>query len=633
MKTKRNCRGVFLLLYLAFFIAQSCQQDDETIIEGTLLSVEQVESTTQIVSGDEIPNVINFVKQQTNDKLQVSLKTTFSDSRQADLVIGNLSIDVVKQITNAYGRSNYSFVMIKTVDSPELSYINYIVKDTRYGMYGYFIEYVPLDQNSEGNLLNDQGEFHGTIRIYNQYGIYVGSNTFNNGVRATSDYENDCDNSNNGGGGQDGGEDPGDGPGDGTGSDGGDGPGPGDGPGDGDSGDGGTGGENIEIIITCGCDPEHEGGVDGNDDCHCTIPDEIVIDIRTPDDYYNKTGKRDPLRYPCSPDNENIQDQPCRCPSDVDDGQTDVDPQDENNDIPILLDLFEIAQLNEYIEPNLTANDLIIISELGIHSELLGYLVNNVNPDGPITFEDALLIVQILEFVNLTDEQIQFLQDNIEIAETILNRLEISNGLEEQDYIREVIDAGLNETLVTTFPLLKFPIGSNYEIEYPRLTQILQQKIPEMANNEIIVNAINGITEAPIDIIIDALQWGKGATVIVEQLGGSGDAEKYGAYRGHLDADLQDNLYIDIDLVNILEQSDDDTCFSIAIELLVAVTILHEYTHLGDFQFSEGYWNDLFLEEGGLDNEAGIVFEIDAFGEALFLDNVELYAQNNGLCD
>ena len=246
-------------------------------------------------------------------------------------------------------------------------------------------------------------------------------------------------------------------------------------------------------------------------------------------------------------------------------------------------------------------------------------LINHINAnlDGP----------------NLTDEQEQFLLENIEIANEILNRLQVSNGLEEQEYIRDIIEAGLNETLVTTFPLLKFPEGSNYEVDYPRLTEILQQKIPEMANNEIIVNAIHGITEAPIDIIVDALQWGKGATVIVEQLGGSGDTERYGAYRGHLDADLQDNLYIDIDLVNILEQSEDDTCFSIAIELLVAVTILHEYTHLGDFQFSEGFWNDLFLEEGGMGNEAGIVFEIDAFGEALYLDNVELYAQNNGLCD
>ena len=250
------------------------------------------------------------------------------------------------------------------------------------------------------------------------------------------------------------------------------------------------------------------------------------------------------------------------------------------------------------------------------------------------TVED-ILILQINALIepNLNEIEELFLRNNIEIANEILSKLQTSNILEAQEYIRNVIDAGLNETLVTTFPLLKFPSGSNYETEYPKLTEILKEKIPEMANNETIVNAINSITEAPIDIIVDALQWGKGATVIVEQLGGSGDTEKYAAYRGHLDADLQDNLYLDIDLVNILEESEDDTCFSIAVELLVAVTILHEYTHLGDFQFLEGYWNDLFLEEGGVDNEAGIVFEIDAFGEALYLDNVELYAQNNGLCD
>jgi len=252
---------------------------------------------------------------------------------------------------------------------------------------------------------------------------------------------------------------------------------------------------------------------------------------------------------------------------------------------------------------------------------------------------EEILILEIKQHISLADNEEQFLFDNINIANEIKDRLEVSNGLEEQNYIREVIEAGLNETLVTAFPLLKYPEGSNYETLYPRLTQVLMEKIPAMAENELIVNAIHGITDAPVDVIIDALQWGNGPEVEIEQLGYTLGApeipefEIYGRFKGHIFPDLANTLFLDIDLAQDLQDSEDGSCFSIAIELLIAVTLLHEYNHLGDFEFGEDFWYNLHLDSGDDSDEAGIVFEFEAFGEQLFRDNIQVYVLNNGLCD
>lgn len=236
------------------------------------------------------------------------------------------------------------------------------------------------DQNwTNGDFHNvDMNYYTGEIRIYNQFGVYVGANTFDNGIRVETDYRHSCDNdtdSSNTGGGSTG-----------------DGSGTGDG--GSNSGTGSTGGDSgpiigIEIITSCGCPPHHDGG-GSNDECTCTKPDQTELIVRTADDYYKKTGKRDPLRHPCPP--IDTSDQNCRCPddSDIPDDQNDVDPSDENTNGGIQLDLYEITALNEFLEPNLTSDQALLITELDIFDELLEFLENNVDPEEPRTFEEAL---------------------------------------------------------------------------------------------------------------------------------------------------------------------------------------------------------------------------------------------------
>jgi len=190
--------------------------------------------------------------------------------------------------------------------------------------------------------------------------------------------------------------------------------------------------------------------------------------------------------------------------------------------------------------------------------------------------------------------------------------------------------AWVNGTLVTAFPLIKYPENSNYETLYPKLTNVLKNDLPKIAQNQIVIDVINEITDAPKETIKEALQWGKGPTIQIQQLGGEGDAEKYGSYRGHLSDDYLDTLFLDIDLVNEFEDSN-ITEISDALSFLIAVTILHEYVHLGDMVFGDNFWGDLFFNEDyDPENEAGIIFEMNIFGEAVWRENAGIILRKIG---
>jgi hypothetical protein len=183
---------------------------------------------------------------------------------------------------------------------------------------------------------------------------------------------------------------------------------------------------------------------------------------------------------------------------------------------------------------------------------------------------------------------------------------------------------------VTASPFIKYPPNSNYATLYPKLTNVLKNDLPKIAHNQKVIDVINEITDAPKETIKEALQWGKGPTIHIQQLGGEGDAEKYGSYRGHLSDDYLNTLFLDIDLVTEFENSN-ITEISDALSFLIAVTILHEYVHLGDIVFGDSFWSDLYSNEVyDPENEAGIVFEKDMFGEAVWKENAGIILRKTG---
>ena len=214
---------------------------------------------------------------------------------------------------------------------------------------------------------------------------------------------------------------------------------------------------------------------------------------------------------------------------------------------------------------------------------------------------------------------------NRDITSQLIGYLELYDTPEQKEFIKTTVigladgitnnvhrilneRAPNNFSTLSPYPYVKYPEDkiAEYISNYPKFTAVLRNDIPNVANNDVILNAINGLTDAPIDVIKDALKWGNGPEIIIEQLGTneSGD-EKNGVYRGHLFENAINILFIDVDLVLEFEQSDNDE-LSDALGFLLAVTVLHEYVHFADMNYGDHFWGELFLSEGGLENEAGV---------------------------
>ncbi|MDY7395718.1 hypothetical protein UMM65_10725 [Aureibaculum sp. 2210JD6-5] len=58
----------------------------------------------------------------------------------------------------------------------------------------------------------------------------------------------------------------------------------------------------------------------------------------------------------------------------------------------------------------------------------------------------------------------------------------------------EIVEAGVNGTLISVAPFFKYPEGSNYASQYPKLTEYLKNKMPNIKDIPLIVNTIRDIT-------------------------------------------------------------------------------------------------------------------------------------------
>lgn len=342
MKTEtklRNLLKLFLLLLLG--VIASCDDDNE--LNNTLQNESQ-NLTSKTISGKDVPNIISFVKNQSNEELEFSLGLKNSANRSHEnLTIGSIQTDEIKQITNDANRSNYTFKVDKQNSTDELSFINYTVKESPDGFYSYFLEYVPdVNWLKTTTNPNDLSNFTGEIRAYDRNGYYVGKNTFSNGTRVEQTYRNPCDDGSSGSGSGGGGG--GSGSGSGTGSSGsGSGSGTGGtGGGSGTSG-GGTGGHDIECIVI---------DISYNDDCTC----QIAV-VYTCEEYFeNQKSANNPFRNPCTDDCNSQND--CEFGFDANCGCL-PDPNDDTDDNPndgINIDISELALAFEIEDQIISTN-------------------------------------------------------------------------------------------------------------------------------------------------------------------------------------------------------------------------------------------------------------------------------------
>jgi len=184
----------------------------------------------------------------------------------------------------------------------------------------------------------------------------------------------------------------------------------------------------------------------------------------------------------------------------------------------------------------------------------------------------------------------------------------------------------MQENMINYNPLVKYPENSTYETDYPRLTEYLKNELPNIADNQIVVNLIHDYTDTPKETIKEALQWGKGPEIVITDL----DGDKVGSYRGFFDSSELNKLYLDTGLVLALENAPSIEASS-ALSFFIAITILHEYSHLGDTVYGDSFWGNGWLDCGFCDeNEVGKLFEGELFDEEIWWDNYEIIFKRTG---
>ncbi|WP_162623300.1 hypothetical protein [Confluentibacter sediminis] len=184
---------------------------------------------------------------------------------------------------------------------------------------------------------------------------------------------------------------------------------------------------------------------------------------------------------------------------------------------------------------------------------------------------------------------------------------------EAKAFGNEIVDSGVDNTLVTAFPFVKYPPNSNYATQYPKLTEYLKNQLPTINGNSTIINAIKKYTNLTTTEIEDHLKWGNGPTIRIEQLG-----SPYGKFKKSTDPN---SLYLDIDLVNQLENTTPNSNLANAFAFLIGVTILHEYVHYGDYNYNGDAWQ--------YPQEEGLLFENDVYGQSVWISNAEIILKNN----
>lgn len=155
-------------------------------------------------------------------------------------------------------------------------------------------------------------------------------------------------------------------------------------------------------------------------------------------------------------------------------------------------------------------------------------------------------------------------------------------------------------------PTFKFDPADNYETAFPRFTNMIKNLKKFVKSNPKVITALQVYTGFTKQQILDHLTFGQGPLIKLEEMTG-----RFGYYNKRNGINT---LHVRSSYVRGLEQSFLASTQS-ATAFLLAVTILHEYIHLGTSQnnksegiydFGNGFERDAFNVIVD-DNNAGIV--------------------------
>lgn len=340
-------KGINFLIGLCTLLMLGCQLEDDTDKLKQIQSLKQ-KSTTKTISGKDAPEVLHFILSKSNSRMQFTLDNNDSPkgqfrSHEESLSLTTTITEQIKQVTNGYGKSNYTFKLIEEETKDGVYFLNLVVKEYKDTFYLYIAKYVPdLDWLLAYNSSSDFNSFTGSIYYYSDTGLYLAKIEMLNGS-STFVEKHPCDGEgvDSGDGGNPGGGSPSDaGTSDGSTSS------------DSNSGDnaGGTGGSNVDVIFTC-C--ECNGDLVGeHDHVECTI--EIIFNLSTNSDGQilgDEKSFNDYLRHPCDIPEVCYETNGDPCTYGCNEsGDGCAENPNENDDVGVYIDLEETIALNELTE-------------------------------------------------------------------------------------------------------------------------------------------------------------------------------------------------------------------------------------------------------------------------------------------
>jgi hypothetical protein len=189
-----------------------------------------------------------------------------------------------------------------------------------------------------------------------------------------------------------------------------------------------------------------------------------------------------------------------------------------------------------------------------------------------------------------------------EIKDMIENYVNSANA--DLAFAEELIDSALQGTLISSKPFFKYPPNSNYATLYPNFTSLVKDYMEYLRNDNNLINTISDLTGQSNSTIIEHLTWGRVAEINVVQLGNAPDGTQY---KGMFNPLYPDKIFIDIDLVQYLENltnqnGENDSQVQLLNGLIVFSVCLHELVHFEDFNFDG-------LMQGNNDEDLGELFE------------------------
>ncbi|WP_394906736.1 hypothetical protein [uncultured Mesonia sp.] len=166
---------------------------------------------------------------------------------------------------------------------------------------------------------------------------------------------------------------------------------------------------------------------------------------------------------------------------------------------------------------------------------------------------------------------------------------------------------------------MKYPEGSDYANEFPHFTNFLKNELVDIADDQTIVDALKQWGSVTEEQIIDALTWGNGPYIKLSYLSsihtimGRFNGLPTSHPEGFAGPDTIELNYWTIE--DIEDKLENGGPFDAKVyKFFIAIVILHEYTHYGDFHYN----GNMYHETG---TETGWEFEKEIIGTQIDYDN------------